>query len=251
MHSLLLRAEVRSRVVAGERLVDLCRELGLPRSTAARWLAAWTPTDASPPTICFRCAKRPPEPLELAAYTYLLGQYLGDGHLVSSARVPVLRIYACTDYPDIVDEVERTIFVLRRSQPGRVRRASVVRMVTVQSYWTHWPCLLPQNGPGAKHTRRIDLAPWQLDLVRSGQWPLIRGLIHSDGCRALNRIVRRSRSYGYPRYFFSNESADIIRIFTNALDAVGVRWRMCRPNLVSVARRDSVALLDRYVGAKA
>ena len=34
------------------------------------------------------------------------------------------------------------------------------------------------------------------------------------------------------------------------LDRLGVSWRMCRPNMLSVARRASVAALDEFVGPK-
>jgi hypothetical protein len=35
-----------------------------------------------------------------------------------------------------------------------------------------------------------------------------------------------------------------------SLDALGIEWRMCRRNMLSVARRDAVAALDRHVGPK-
>ena len=35
-----------------------------------------------------------------------------------------------------------------------------------------------------------------------------------------------------------------------ALDRVGVQWRFNRVNSISVARRDSVALMDEHVGPK-
>jgi hypothetical protein len=118
------------------------------------------------------------------------------------------------------------------------------------SYWTHWPCLLPQHGPDRKHDRPIRLEPWQHTIVTAEPWPLIRGLIHSAGCRCVNRVVVRGRCYEYPRYFFSNRSPDIIGIFTDALDRVGAHWRMNQPWSVSIARRSSVALLDAHVGPK-
>jgi hypothetical protein len=37
----------------------------------------------------------------------------------------------------------------------------------------------------------------------------LRGLIHSDGCRVLNRVNGKD----YPRYFFSQVSDDIRRLF--------------------------------------
>ena len=56
--------------------------------------------------------------------------------------------------------------------------------------------------------------------------------------------------YAYPRYFFSNESRDILAIMGNALDRVGVAWRYNRPNSISIARRAAVAAMDQHVGPK-
>jgi hypothetical protein len=65
------------------------------------------------------------------------------------------------------------------------------------------PCLFPQHGPGRKHERRIELTPWQQELVDLDPRPLVRGLLHSDGCRVLNWV----NGTPYPRYhFFSNVS---------------------------------------------
>jgi hypothetical protein len=56
--------------------------------------------------------------------------------------------------------------------------------------------------------------------------------------------------YEYPRYMFTNESADILGICGEALDQLGVDWRFSRHNTISVARRDAVARLDQFVGPK-
>jgi hypothetical protein len=109
-----------------------------------------------------------------------------------------------------------------------------------------WPCLFPQHGPGLKHLRPIVLAPWQQEIVDQDPRPLIRGLIHSDGCRVLNR----SMGYAYVRYFFDNASEDIRGIFCRACDQLGVEWRQSKERTISVARRESVALLDTFVGPK-
>jgi hypothetical protein len=98
VHNVAFREAVRARVESGQSQTDVSRELGLPLSTVSRWVNRRTPTDALPPPVCWRCSGRT-EATDPAAYSYLLGQYLGDGHLVVAARVPVLRIYACTDYP--------------------------------------------------------------------------------------------------------------------------------------------------------
>ncbi len=79
---------------------------------------------------------------------------------------------------------------------------------------------------------------------------MIRGLIHSDGCRSINKVVIRGKTYRYPRYFFSNESSDILAIMGRVLDQVGVEWRFNRHNSISIARRTSVAVMDAHVGPK-
>ncbi|MDX6656423.1 MAG: hypothetical protein QOH62_1216 [Solirubrobacteraceae bacterium] len=40
-------------------------------------------------------------------------------------------------------------------------------MVIVTLYSKQWPRLLPQHGPGKKHTRPIHLADWQQSLSSS------------------------------------------------------------------------------------
>ena len=120
----------------------------------------------------------------------------------------------------------------------------------VRSYSKHWPCLLPQHGPGPKHKRPIVLEQWQQQIVQAESKAFLRGLIHSDGCRCVNQVVVKGKRYSYPRYFFSNKSADIMRLCQEALDRVGAQWRMNNPHSLSVARRDSVALLDTFIGPK-
>lgn len=114
----------------------------------------------------------------------------------------------------------------------------------------HWLCLFPQAGRGKKHTRRIELEPWQRQVVSEHPGAFLRGLFHSDGCRVVNTVVVKGKSYCYPRYFLSNESKDILALCGEALDLLGISWRLNRRNSLSVARRDSVDILDMHVGPK-
>ena len=173
--------------------------------------------------------------------------YLGDGHLVTKAKVPVLRISCTATWPGLIDQCETAMrAVLARS----VQRVQQAGCVNVQSYSNHWPCLLPQHGPGRKHERPIYLADWQQPIVDANPGDFLRGLFHSDGCRVTNRVQRGKKTYFYPRYMFSNESADIMELCQASLARLGVGWRMCRRNMLSVARRDAVAVLDEHVGPK-
>jgi hypothetical protein len=200
-----------------------------------------------------RCPRCDGRPLDEIAYAYLLGLYLGDGHLTEAHRgVFALSIKCCDDWPGLRGAAEGSMkAVMPTSSVCRVQR---VGCTEVKSYSKHWPCLFPQHGPGRKHHRKIELAPWQQKIVAVHPGEFARGLFHSDGCRSINRVRRAfasgDRWYSYPRYFFSNESRDILGICGQTLDRLGVAWRFSRPNAISVARREAVARLDEFVGPK-
>lgn len=101
-----------------------------------------------------------------------------------------------------------------------------------------------QHGPGRKHLRPIKLADWQQQIVEEVPGPLLRGLIHSDGCRIIARECQDGRVRYARRYSFSK------RIFCDACDLLGIRWT--RPNARSIAiyRLASVARMDEFVGPK-
>jgi LAGLIDADG-like domain len=98
------------------------------------------------------------------------------------------------------------------------------------------------------------LEPWQVAIVVEHPGRFLRGLFHSDGCRVTNWtthvVAGERRRYEYPRYFFSNRSEDILQLCERALDLLGIEHRRSNRYSVSVARRESVAILDRHVGPK-
>jgi hypothetical protein len=189
-----------------------------------------------------------------AAYAYLFGQYLGDGTISAAPRhVFRLRISTCDAYPEIRAECEAA---MRSVMPANaVGRVQSVGCSELYSNSKHWPCLFPQHAPGRKHLRPIRLERWQSRIVLDlHPQRFLRGLIHSDGCRAMNNIARRLKSgtkrYEYPRYFFCNESADIRWLFIEACIYLEIEFRYTKANTISVAQRDSVAKLDSFVGPK-
>jgi hypothetical protein len=224
------------------------RQLGLPRSTVAYWLfgkrsaAALSRSERCP--LCDRPARPIRDP---PAYAYLLGQYLGDGHLLMTQRVPLLTVTCDMSYPGVMQEVTDS---MEKCGAKTVGYQEKIGCVSVRSYWTHWPCLLPQHGPGKKHDRPIVLVDWQQKIIDDHAGRFARGLFHSDGCRFVNRVNSGKQVYRYPRYMFVNESGDIMRLCQEALDRLGISWRMTRRNTLSVARREAVAALDEHVGPK-
>ncbi|RZU77120.1 hypothetical protein EV384_5833 [Micromonospora kangleipakensis] len=222
--------------------------MGLSYPTVRQWCKDRPePKRQGSASRCFRCRPDVDNPIDPAAYSYLLGLYLGDGHLVTSARVPVLRISCSNAWPDLISACDAA---MRSVLAARVQRVQQQGCVSVQSYGKHWPCLFPQHGPGKKHERSIVLADWQRVIVEAHAGHFLRGLFHSDGCRISNRVTVRGKEYIYPRYLFTNESADIMGLCQWALDLLGIAWKMNRRNSLSVARREAVAALDRHVGPK-
>lgn len=235
---------------------EIACTLGLGQTTVSRWLRQGLEATTSSPMrqrAAALCPDRCPsvESAPAPAYAYLLGQYLGDGTIVLTRRGVHRLVVSCSAaYPAIVEECARAIKeVLPANRVGRRARSGAI---DVSCYSTHLPCLFPQHGAGRKHSRPIHLAPWQAEIaLGSHPRPFIRGLVHSDGCRFLNRVRNaHGRRYEYVRYQFTNRSDDIRRLFTEACDRVGVEWRPMGPYDISVARRTSVALLDAIVGPK-
>ncbi len=155
-------------------------------------------------------------------------------------------------YPTIVEDVSASIRGVRAT--GNVYRVLAPGCVVVQSNWQHWPCLFPQHGPGRKHERPIILEEWQRQIVEAKPDPFLRGLFHSDGCRTNNwtrRLVSGEwKRYDYPRWQFTNVSADIRELCCWALDLVDVPWRQSNHKTISVSTRAGVARLDELIGQK-
>jgi hypothetical protein len=195
-------------------------------------------------------------PINAEAYCYLLGLYLGDGHLVLGRRSSAfLRLTLDERYPGVIEEDAQATEDVIPDSPVRRYKFGTARRLILQASHPVLPFAFPQHGRGKEHSRLIALEPWQETLTTDHPRSFLRGLIHSDGCRTTNTVRVRSRNghvttYEYTRYFFSNESSDIIELFTAHCELVGARCtRSSRRNL-SVSSRTSVAILDSFVGPK-
>lgn len=208
---------------------------------------------------CPRCAAGS---LNHEAYAYLLGACLGDGHITLGKRdVYVLWIHYDDKYPQLISYCTAAIEAVFPVGVFKVKRPG---STAIKAASKHWPCLFPQHGPGHKHSRLITLEPWQQVIADEQPEALIRGFMHSDGCRAINRIRKKrpdgvAEYYEYPRYHSTNTSTDIIDILTRALDRLGIAWkihvskrepRYRDAHIVSISRQDAVATMERIVGSK-
>ncbi len=242
---------VRELVALGLNAREVSAETGVPQTTVGRW--ARGETAAFGPAV----VRRPWRPPDAWTYAYLLGLYLGDGHVfVRPSGSAWLRVYLDGAYPGIVEDCATAIVLTTMGGRVTVRRAKGNRVNIVHSAWKRWPEVFPQHGPGRKHERRIVLEAWQRAVVEAQPRPFLRGLIHSDGCRSVNRFRTRLPSgrlaeYAYPRYFFSNLSPEIRALFCDACGRLGIRTTQSNPRNVSVSHRHSVAVLEELVGPKA
>jgi hypothetical protein len=246
MRSLAERREVEKFLATGASVHAVAAITGVPRSTVRSWQRHPDrgPRESEPPIEW-----RPPDP---SAYSYLLGLYLGDGCLSPTGSPLMIALDA--RYPGIVAGAQAAIeatmpnIAVHRYQP----KENLVRVVASSRLWVP---AFPQHGSGRKHTRPIELVDWQLHATHAFPRELLRGLIHSDGCRTTNRFKvklpsGRVGAYEYPRYFFSNLSADIRGIFCDHCEQLGIRWTQSNPRNISVSHRKSVALLDEFIGPK-
>lgn len=250
MYDLSTRKRALALVAQGRSLNSVSHETGISRAAIRSWQHRLDPLPRMAPPA-------PGPPADECAYAYLLGLYLGDGCISAHPRSGYYLRIACADaWPGLIEQCREAI---SRVRPGvGVYVQPKQGCVAVTSYSPHWPQLFPQHGPGKKHERLIVLEPWQRAVVEAHPWEFVRGLIHSDGCRITNwttRVVGGERKrYEYPRYFFTNKSDDIRRLYTDALDRLGVEWTHCTrggaPFNISVAKKASVALMDRHVGPK-
>ena len=232
-------------ITAGVNDCAIARQTGIPRRTVWDWRCRrQVKRRASAGSSACDVDHHFPS-IAAAPYCYLLGLYLGDGCISRSRRVWRLRITLDSKYPGIINRCRKVIDTLMPGQHAAVFYRSD-NCVEVSLCSKHWPCLLPQHGPGKKHTRPIRLEPWQEVLVKEATEDFVRGLIDSDGCR----VVANDRGVRSIRYHFSNRSEDIHGLFTRALDDLGIPWTRSSEKIVSVYRKAATARLDEFVGPK-
>jgi hypothetical protein len=232
----------------GRTATEVARLVGVPRGTVRDWMYGRVPRRMLPGVHggCARCGGGHDVGRLQPVYVYLLGMYLGDGCLSAHRReVFKLRISLDARYPGIVEECRDAIRAVLPS--SRVNRVDNGTWFELYSYSKSWPCLFPQHGAGKKHERPIVLSPWQCVLVSQRPDLLLRGLLHSDGCRFQNS---GRGGWSHPRYAFSNASRDIQAIFCAACELLGLRWTASGERTIYVSRKDDVALLDLFVGPK-
>ena len=231
---------------------EIARLTGIPRAT----ISGWRHGRGVRYHLRLQAARPSWRPPSQPDYSYLLGLYLGDGCVnVSPRAFATIVITLDSSYPGIVEQAMTAAAACFPETPAHCFSRSGGSVAAVQ--WNHpaLPFAFPQHGAGLKHLRPIALEPWQREITTAFPRELLRGLIHSDGCRTTNRFKTklpsgRVAAYEYPRYFFSNLSDDIRRIFCEHCELLGTHWTQSNPRNISISHRRSVALMDEFIGPK-
>jgi hypothetical protein len=103
--------QARRLLAEGHSLSQVSTSLGVPARTIRRWRSTASRTRRRTPAIEHW---RPPDD---AAYAYVLGLYLGDGHITrGSPGSGSLRIALDALYPDIIDEAQAALTTISRDR---------------------------------------------------------------------------------------------------------------------------------------
>jgi len=186
-------------------------------------------------------------------YNYILGLYLGDGHIIKTKRSSYqIRIFLDSKYYNIVTECENNLKILFPFNKINIHKTKY-NMFIVSVYSNSLKYLFPQIGKGVKHKRKIILEDFQIKNINHKN--IIRGLFHSDGCLYKNTIIKKEgkKYFGY-YYNFSNMSKDIVDIYCNSLDIINIHYtiQISKDNCyrINVNRRVDFKKMYEFLGVK-
>ena len=228
----------------GVPTAEVARRTAIPRSTIRYWLDRSLPYERRVSGSCQPCPFI--ERMPTGPDAYLLGLYLGDGCLSES-------VAACS------------AFASRWTRDTPASSTSAVGLWPFRSR-TKWA------GCSARDASRFTRTPstGSVSFRSTASAPSICGpsCLHSgssrspltairtcffedscssDGWRGTNRVPG---GYEYPRYMFSNRSADIRQLFQAGCQRMAINCRPTGKWQVAVSRRKDVARMDVFIGTK-
>lgn len=141
MHPHELVRQALTAAATGRTARCISSDPGVPERTVAHWIRGDRRAPGPAPTKCPRRNGGPPT----VAYSYLLGAYLGDGHLTVGHCTACLWMYRADDRPGVRTEVADAMAAVMPT--SRVSVAPRTGCSAVKSFSLHWLCLFPQHAP--------------------------------------------------------------------------------------------------------
>ena len=90
-----------------------------------------------------------------AEYSYILGSYLGDGHITKMPRTYKLRIFNDAKYDNIIEDQSQALSVLFPENVIRQHKQLHSNCVEVIIHNKELPRFFPQHDSGKKHDRDV------------------------------------------------------------------------------------------------
>jgi len=189
---------------------QISRDLNVNHATVSYWIKNNFSTglknnDLSVDQTILLCKKYAPH------YAYILGSYLGDGHISKLPRTYRLRIFCNRKYQDIIDRNKHSVQTLFNTNKVNVLQYLHAQCDEVIVHNKNLDKFFPQHGAGKKHDRDITLLDWQWDIINYNPECFIKGLLDSDGCRY--KQTGSDRMY----WQFTNKSQDILNMYIKVL----------------------------------
>ena len=185
-------------------------------------------------------------------FSYLLGFYLGDGHLINPKGRSFGVIFTNeTTFLEMNQRLQDALKTVFPSKDIKIRQRKTCNCVDIAMYGVNLDLLFP-HGKGYKHTRKIELTDWQLDIIDRFPKPFLKGMIESDGCRYI--------STKNIMYQFNNCSMDLHEVFQRAAKQLDLPFtfhtskskeaRVTPLYKTCFYRKKVTAFLDTFIGPK-
>jgi hypothetical protein len=205
----------------GKNKCEISRLTNIPRGTVKDWLLkGFAPKVGVSKAKSIEFKVNPAEYIteeKQAAYSFILGEYLGDGWIRTLKRTYRLDIFNDQRYEDLNRLIENQMQVL--FPINKVNRLNHNGAWILCVHNNLMPHLFPQHAKGEKWQRKIELADWQKIIIQKYPKEFIKGLIYSDGCIYNQNVNNKD----YLRYNFVQKSKDITEIFLWALSLIGIK----------------------------
>lgn len=184
-------------------------------------------------------------------YSYILGMYLGDGHIIQlkNKRAYRLSLFNNAFQDRVIELCSTSLSYILPSNKVTVYKVPTCNLVKVYVHNKMLPTILPQHDFGKKHDRSVKLLDWQLKYLNTSK--MLAGLFHSDGTFYTYK--------GYYFYSFTNCSLDILDICKMCLEDKNIKYTftpkkasdmVTQSYLIKVYRQKEVLKLYDIVGEK-
>lgn len=220
----------------GNSKLSLSKKYNIPRGTINYWCKNKDKNISEKPIDILD--------LDSISYSYILGVYLGDGHINKMLRTYRLRFFLDSRQDLVIEECVKHLKILFPSNSVNVI-STKYNYVIITLYSNNIPYIFPQHGKGEKYKRKIKLNDKQKKIIKYNQ--LMKGLFHSDG----SYFIALSK---YPRYQFTNKSKDLIDLFGKCLikNNITPKIRKRKNGIydIQIQNKKDVSIMYKLVGEK-